>query len=250
MKTQALKGMRDLLPAEQTLRDYIQGKILETYRASGFERISTPMLEDMENLDKSDGGDNLNLIFKVLKRGDKLTAALNTGDPKQLSDMGLRYDLTLPLSRYYAANKDKLPSPFKVIQTDRVFRAERPQKGRLREFVQCDIDILGDSSPNAEVELIDVTARALLERFTSDHAKNFVNYNNPDYDALFTQALNASDDTQQAEIYKQMETMLSDTAANLYIQDLADLVAMRQNLAGLEFYPIYVLDLSTVHFVK
>ena len=162
MKTQALKGMRDLLPAEQTLRDYIQGKILETYRASGFERISTPMLEDMENLDKSDGGDNLNLIFKVLKRGDKLTAALNTGDPKQLSDTGLRYDLTLPLSRYYAANKDKLPNPFKVIQTDRVFRAERPQKGRLREFVQCDIDILGDASPNAEVELIDVTTRALL----------------------------------------------------------------------------------------
>ena len=124
MKTQALKGMRDLLPAEQTLRDYIQGKILETYRSAGFERISTPMLEDMENLDKSEGGDNLNLIFKVLKRGDKLTAALNTGDPKQLSDMGLRYDLTLPLSRYYAANKDKLPNPFKVIQTDRVFRAD------------------------------------------------------------------------------------------------------------------------------
>ena len=162
MKTQALKGMRDLLPAEQTLRDYIQGKILETYRASGFERISTPMLEDMENLDKSDGGDNLNLIFKVLKRGDKLTSALGSGDPKQLSDMGLRYDLTLPLSRFYAANKDKLPHPFKVIQTDRVFRAERPQKGRLREFVQCDIDILGDESPNAEVELIDVTTRALL----------------------------------------------------------------------------------------
>ena len=130
--------------------------------ASGFERISTPMLEDMENLDKSDGGDNLNLIFKVLKRGDKLTAALNSGDPKELSDMGLRYDLTLPLSRFYAANKDKLPHPFKVIQTDRVFRAERPQKGRLREFVQCDIDILGDESPNAEVELIDVTTRALL----------------------------------------------------------------------------------------
>ena len=101
MKTQALKGMRDLLPAEQTLRDYIQGKILETYRSAGFERISTPMLEDMENLDKSEGGDNLNLIFKVLKRGDKLTAALNTGDPKQLSDMGLRYDLTLPLSRCF-----------------------------------------------------------------------------------------------------------------------------------------------------
>ena len=162
MKTQPLKGMRDLLPREQTLRDYIQGRILSTYRAAGFQRISTPILEDMENLDKSDGGDNLNLIFKVLKRGDKLASALQSGDEKQLSDMGLRYDLTLPLSRYYAANRNELPNPFKVIQTDRVYRAERPQKGRLREFVQCDIDILGDSSPNAEVELIDVTARALL----------------------------------------------------------------------------------------
>lgn len=163
MKTQPLKGMRDLLPREQTLRDYIQGQILETYRAAGFQRISTPILEDMENLDKSDGGDNLNLIFKVLKRGDKLAHALASGDEKQLSDMGLRYDLTLPLSRYYAANRNELPTPFKVIQTDRVYRAERPQKGRLREFVQCDIDILGDSSPNAEVELIDVTTRALLK---------------------------------------------------------------------------------------
>ena len=163
MKTQALKGMRDLLPAEQTLRDYIQGKILETYRSAGFERISTPMLEDMENLDKSEGGDNLNLIFKVLKRGDKLTAALNTGDPKQLSDMGLRYDLTLPLSRYYAANKDKLPNPFKVIQTDRVFRAERPQKGRLREFHQIGAEFLGASDPAADAETIIMFMRFIEE---------------------------------------------------------------------------------------
>ena len=162
MKTQPLKGMRDLLPHEQALRDHIQTEILATYRAAGFQRISTPILEDLENLDKSDGGDNLNLIFKVLKRGDKLTSALQSGDAAKLADMGLRYDLTLPLSRYYAANRASLPTPFKVIQTDRVYRAERPQKGRLREFVQCDIDILGDSSPNAEVELIDVTARALL----------------------------------------------------------------------------------------
>lgn len=164
MKTNALKGMKDILPAEQKLRDYVQGKILETYRASGFERISTPMLEDAENLDKSDGGDNLNLIFKVLKRGDKLDAALaeNPVNEKALSDMGLRYDLTLPLTRFFAANRNELQFPFKVIQTDRVYRAERPQKGRSREFVQCDIDILGDSSCNAEVELIDVTARALL----------------------------------------------------------------------------------------
>ena len=96
MKTQPLKGMRDLLPREQALRDYIQGQILATYRAAGFQRISTPILEDMENLDKSEGGDNLNLIFKVLKRGDKLEHALASGDEKQLSDMGLRYDLTLP----------------------------------------------------------------------------------------------------------------------------------------------------------
>ena len=130
MKINPLKGMKDYLPDEMRLRDYVQGKILEIYRASGFERIATPMLEDMENLDKSEGGDNLNLIFKVLKRGEKLNAALAAGDEKSLSDMGLRYDLTLPLSRYYAANRASLPTPFKVIQTDRVFRAERPQKGR------------------------------------------------------------------------------------------------------------------------
>ena len=162
MKTSPLKGMRDYLPAEQRIRDFVQGEILRVYRASGFERIATPVLEDMENLDKSEGGENLNLIFKVLKRGEKLQKALADGKEKDLSDMGLRYDLTLPLSRYYAANKEQLPSPFKVIQTDRVYRAERPQKGRLREFVQCDIDILGDESPNAEIELIDVTARALM----------------------------------------------------------------------------------------
>ena len=172
MKTQPLKGMRDLLPQEQALRDSIQGQILAVYRAAGFQRISTPILEDMENLDKSDGGDNLNLIFKVLKRGDKLAAALAAGDESKLADMGLRYDLTLPLSRYYAAHRAELPNPFKVIQTDRVYRAERPQKGRLREFVQCDIDILGDESPNAEVELIDVTTRALLRIGFSDFTVN------------------------------------------------------------------------------
>ncbi len=173
MKVNALKGMRDILPREQKIRDYIQQKILETYRSSGFERISTPILEDSENIDKSDGGDNLNLVFKVLKRGEKLDSALaSSPDAKSLSDMGLRYDLTLPLSRFYAANRNELMTPFKVIQTDRVYRAERPQKGRLREFVQCDIDILGDSSPNAEVELIDVTARAMLNIGFADFTIN------------------------------------------------------------------------------
>lgn len=170
MKTNALKGTKDILPQEQRMRDFVQSKILETYRANGFERISTPILEDSENLDKSDGGDNLNLIFKILKRGEKLNDALSKENPteKELSDMGLRYDLTLPLTRFYSANKNELTFPFKVIQTDRVYRAERPQKGRLREFVQCDIDILGDSSVNAEVELIDVTANAMLSIGFSD----------------------------------------------------------------------------------
>lgn len=162
MKVTSVKGTNDYLPKETALRDYLQGKILETYRSCGFERITTPILEDMENLDKSEGGENLNLLFKILKRGDKLTEALNSGNPKELSDIGLRYDLTLPLSRYYACNRSHLSTPFKVIQLDRVFRAERPQKGRLREFIQCDIDILGSSSTNCEVELIDTTAKALL----------------------------------------------------------------------------------------
>ena len=172
MKVNALKGMKDILPNEQKIRDYVQSKILETYRSSGFERISTPILEDSENLDKSDGGDNLNLIFKVLKRGEKFSSAIENKDFSSLSDMGLRYDLTLPLSRFYAANKTALQFPFKVIQTDRVFRAERKKKGRLREFVQCDIDILGDSSCNAEVELIDITARAMLNIGFSDFTIN------------------------------------------------------------------------------
>ena len=136
---------------------------MATYRAAGFQRISTPILEDMENLDKSDGGDNLNLIFKVLKRGDKLEHALASGDEKQLSDMGLRYDLTLPLSRYYAANRNELPSPFKVIRRTASTAPSARRRAVCARFVQCDIDILGDSFPNAEVELIDVTARALLK---------------------------------------------------------------------------------------
>lgn len=164
MKTNTVKGTNDYLPSQAALRDYLQSVILKTYQSHGFERIVTPILEDIENLDKSEGGENLNLIFKVLKRGDKLSEAIENGRFKEneLADMGLRYDLTLPLSRYYANNRAKLPSPAKCIQIDRVYRAERPQKGRLREFIQCDIDILGSSSNTCEIELIDTTAKALL----------------------------------------------------------------------------------------
>lgn len=162
MKKTTVKGTNDYLPEEARLRGYLQTTILKTYTDAGFERIMTPAVEDIENLDKSDGGDNLNLIFKILKRGDKLDKALASGDANALSDMGLRYDLTLPLSRYYANNREKLIMPAKCIQIDRVYRAERPQKGRLREFVQCDIDIIGSSSSSCEIELIHTTAKALL----------------------------------------------------------------------------------------
>lgn len=162
MKITTVKGTNDYLPREVAIRDYLQSVILKTYQSYGFERIMTPIIEDIENLDKSEGGENLNLIFKVLKRGDKLQKAIESGDEKALADMGLRYDLTLPLTRYYANNRAKLISPFKVIQMDKVYRAERPQKGRLREFVQCDIDIIGTKSSNAEVELINTTANALM----------------------------------------------------------------------------------------
>lgn len=168
MKKTTVKGTNDYLPRETRLRDYIQNKILKTYMDGGFERIMTPAVEDIENLDKSDGGDNLNLIFKILKRGDKLQKAMGANDEKELCDMGLRYDLTLPLSRYYANNREKLQLPAKCIQIDKVYRAERPQKGRLREFVQCDIDIIGSSSINSEIELIHTTAKALLSIGISD----------------------------------------------------------------------------------
>lgn len=162
MKITTVKGTNDYKPNEVRLRDYLQQKILEVYKNNGFEHITTPILEDIDNLDKSEGGENLNLIFKILKRGDKLAKAIENNDVDNLSDMGLRYDLTLPLSRYYANNKADLVLPFKTIQIDRVYRAERPQKGRLREFVQCDIDILGSESPDNEIELIYTTAKALM----------------------------------------------------------------------------------------
>ncbi|MDR3091790.1 MAG: ATP phosphoribosyltransferase regulatory subunit [Clostridiales bacterium] len=159
MKTTPVNGTKEYLPQEAELRDFLECQIMRAYRESGFRRIYTPILEDIDNLDKSDGGENLAIIFKVLKRGEKLEKAIAADGP--LADLGLRYDLTLPLARFYANNRSKLPNPFKCIQIDRVYRAERPQKGRLREFRQCDIDIIGSSSTDCETELILVTASAL-----------------------------------------------------------------------------------------
>ena len=123
MKIKSVKGTNDYLPEQARIRDYLQNKILEVYTENGFEHIITPIIEDAENLDKSEGGENLNLIFKILKRGDKLTKAVEEGKMDDLSDMGLRYELTLPLSRYYANNKNDLIAPMKCIQIDREYRA-------------------------------------------------------------------------------------------------------------------------------
>lgn len=168
MRMSTVKGTRDYLPGEAELRDFMQRRILETYRNSGFNQIITPVLEDIENLENSDGGDNLSLIFKVLKRGKKLGAAIESGRFDSLSDIGLRYDLTLPLSRYFANNNARLVLPLKCIQIGNAYRAENPQKGRYREFTQCDIDIVGVDSYWAEVELILTTATALMSVGLSD----------------------------------------------------------------------------------
>ncbi len=156
-----VRGTRDFLPKEMRLREAMQAIILDIYQNAGFQRIQTPILEDIERLNKSDGGENLSLIFKILKRGEKLDLTKPDLTENDIADAGLRYDLTMPLSRYYAAHRAELRSPFKVIQLDRVYRAERPQKGRYREFFQCDIDIIGDPSNRAETELIHTTAKAL-----------------------------------------------------------------------------------------
>lgn len=163
MKMNALpvRGTKDFLPKEMEIRDYIRSQIEETYKSFGFNKISTPIMEDIERLNKSDGGENLSMIFKLLKRGQKLDLSQAYLTEDDLVDSGLRYDLTMPLSRYFANNRQFLLQPFKAIQIDKVFRAERPQKGRFREFYQCDIDIIGDASVQAEMELIAASTSAL-----------------------------------------------------------------------------------------
>jgi histidyl-tRNA synthetase len=154
------RGMRDVLPDEVVVRDRAMDTILRVYRRHGFVRIETPAVESLRLLLGSEGGENEKLVYKILKRGDKLEAASGSED---LADLGLRFDLTVPLARYYAQHHAKLPQPLKAIQIGPVWRAERPQRGRYRQFTQCDIDILGMSSEVAEIELILATAEALSE---------------------------------------------------------------------------------------
>ncbi len=153
-------GMKDILPEEMQIRDYVIGVIKDTYRSFGFTPIETPCMEAIANLSSRQGGENEKLIFKVLKRGEKLK--LDSAKSEQdLVDMGMRYDLTLPLARFYANNANSLPSPFKALQIGSVWRADRPQRGRYRQFTQCDIDILGEPAQLAEIELILATTTTL-----------------------------------------------------------------------------------------
>jgi len=152
--------MRDLLPDEVELRDAVAATLLGVYRRHGFRRVETPALEHIQLLTRGEGGENEKLIFKVLKRGERLDLARATSEA-DLVDLGLRFDLTVPLARYYAHNHARLPHPLKAVQIGPVWRAERPQRGRYRQFTQCDIDILGVRSEVAEIELILATTEAL-----------------------------------------------------------------------------------------
>ena len=141
MKKKPVTGMKDILPREMEIRDYAIGLIKDTYKKFGFTSVETPCVEHIENLSSKQGGENEKLIFKIMKRGEKLRLEEATS-AADLVDGGLRYDLTVPLSRYYSNNSNDLPSPFKALQMGNVWRADRPQKGRYRQFMQCDIDIL------------------------------------------------------------------------------------------------------------
>ena len=160
LKKKPVTGMKDMLPVEMEIRDYVIQMIKDTYKTFGFSSMETPCVEHIENLCSKQGGDNEKLIFKILKRGEKLK--LETAETEaDLVDGGLRYDLTVPLARYYANHANELPSPFKAMQIGNVWRADRPQRGRFRQFVQCDIDILGEASNLAEIELILATTAML-----------------------------------------------------------------------------------------
>jgi len=160
LKKKPVTGMKDMLPVEMEIRDYVIQMIKDTYKTFGFTSIETPCVEHIENLCSKQGGDNEKLIFKILKRGEKLKID-EAKEEADLVDGGLRYDLTVPLARYYANHANELPSPFKAMQIGNVWRADRPQRGRFRQFVQCDIDILGEASNLAEIELILATTAML-----------------------------------------------------------------------------------------
>ena len=196
LKKKPVTGMKDILPAEMAIRDYVIGLIKETYASFGFSSMETPCVEHIENLCSKQGGENEKLIFKILKRGEKLKID-EAQTENDLVDGGLRYDLTVPLCRYYANHANELPSPFKALQMGSVWRADRPQRGRFRQFMQCDIDILGEPTILAEIELILATTTLLgkldFSRFTiriNDRRilkamASFSGFDQKDFDTVF-----------------------------------------------------------------
>lgn len=160
LKKKPVTGMNDMMPREMEIRDYLIQMIKDTYKTFGFQSMETPCVEHIENLCSKQGGDNEKLIFKIMKRGQKLKID-EAKEENDLADSGLRYDLTVPLARYYANHANELPSPFKALQIGNVWRADRPQRGRFRQFMQCDIDILGEPGNLAEIELILATTAML-----------------------------------------------------------------------------------------
>ena len=189
-------GMKDIMPNEMQIRDYVIRMIKETYATFGFISIETPCVENIENLTNKQGGENEKLIFKIMKRGEKLN--LETASTEaDLTDSGLRYDLTVPLARYYSNHAAELPSPFKALQIGNVWRADRPQRGRFRQFCQCDIDILGEASNLAEIDLILATTTLLGKLNFKDFAVRindrrilkamaaFSGFGEEDYDNVF-----------------------------------------------------------------
>ncbi|MGN1166628.1 MAG: histidine--tRNA ligase [Lachnospiraceae bacterium] len=196
LKKKPVTGMKDMMPNEMEIRDYVIHLIKETYKTFGFQSMETPCVEHIENLCSKQGGDNEKLIFKILKRGEKLKID-EAKEETDLVDGGLRYDLTVPLARYYANHSNELPSPFKAMQIGNVWRADRPQKGRFRQFMQCDIDILGEAGNLAEIELILATTAMLgklnFKNFTVNiNDRNilkamaaFSGFKEEDYDEVF-----------------------------------------------------------------
>lgn len=191
-----VNGMKDILPYEMEVRDYVTSVIKETYRSFGFTPIETPAMESIGNLSNKQGGENEKLIFKVMKRGEKLNIAEATTE-EQVVDFGMRYDLTVPLCRFYSNHANELSSPFKALQMGSVWRADRPQRGRYRQFTQCDIDILGEPSNLAEIELILATTTTLgrigfknfeiriNERRILKAMASYAGFEEKDYDSIF-----------------------------------------------------------------
>ena len=196
LKKKPVTGMKDIMPNEMEIRDYVLQMIKDTYKTFGFISIETPCMEHIENLCSKQGGDNEKLIFKILKRGEKLKID-EAKDETDLVDGGLRYDLTVPLARYYSNHANELPSPFKAMQIGNVWRADRPQRGRFRQFVQCDIDILGEPGNLAEIELILATTAMLGKMNFSNFTVNindrnilkamaaYSGFREEDYDEVF-----------------------------------------------------------------